>query len=607
MEYFPNNFAAVYHYAPYNHGQYPMNHAIPYHRNAEPWQPEALIHHDHHGGRTTESKPRLAKEEVDKLEREFQRNNKPNSNLKKQLAEEMRVDVARINNWFQNRRAKAKQERRTQENEVRRKSEQASDKSDDDAVQEYYPDGDHHDDLRPSAAPFPPLSAPSSSGNLDSSNRPAKTDQNPSEDAELEQESCNSDAFQSLNPSFQDYCSTDSMSYTPDSCDFSSMASSRFDQHHHGTVGISLPERFPSVARAPSNTALYGSFSGFGGAAQLGDDFASLTAHSASSITSADVDGGLVTDQVGVEGGIDLDQLSPDSAHSPMSTGPGAQFKSPAIDIASRRNTKRPAQLGLGCMRSSSYNLSGIKTNADMSRRMEIPSPMRRVASATGGLPRGIQKPVSAAPRSPMFFDRNQETMLLQMASRTPAASTPHSSAAPPTPNTPILGTHHEMVEPEASTTSPSSGQDKSCLFQADMMGNPFQLDPTMRTPPDTPGLAHHFPGAVFPSQPPLAGYGYNVTDEPLVTPVLGRFDAEYPTLSTGLAAYVMQNSGSQPSTPSFGPSSAMGPAFYLPYAGGNTEYNWSDTSDHSPPGHSRTKQFQFTNMTPQDFHGERC
>lgn len=51
----------------------------------------------HHGGRTADSKPRLAKDEVDKLETEFQRNHKPNSSLKKQLAEEMRVDIARIN------------------------------------------------------------------------------------------------------------------------------------------------------------------------------------------------------------------------------------------------------------------------------------------------------------------------------------------------------------------------------------------------------------------------------------------------------------------------------------------------------------------------------
>jgi hypothetical protein len=39
----------------------------------------------------------LSKEEVDKLEAEFQKNNKPNSNLKKGLAEQLGVEVARIN------------------------------------------------------------------------------------------------------------------------------------------------------------------------------------------------------------------------------------------------------------------------------------------------------------------------------------------------------------------------------------------------------------------------------------------------------------------------------------------------------------------------------
>lgn len=47
--------------------------------------------------RTTESKPRLSKEEVEVLEAEFQKNHKPNSTTKKALAESMHVDNARIN------------------------------------------------------------------------------------------------------------------------------------------------------------------------------------------------------------------------------------------------------------------------------------------------------------------------------------------------------------------------------------------------------------------------------------------------------------------------------------------------------------------------------
>jgi hypothetical protein len=55
-----------------------------------------LAHHQQIS-RTTESKPRLSKEEVEILEAEFQKNHKPNSTTKKALAESMRVENARIN------------------------------------------------------------------------------------------------------------------------------------------------------------------------------------------------------------------------------------------------------------------------------------------------------------------------------------------------------------------------------------------------------------------------------------------------------------------------------------------------------------------------------
>lgn len=58
-----------------------------------------LVHH-HQMSRTTESKPRLSKEEVEILEAEFQKNHKPNSTTKKALAESMRVENARINVRF---------------------------------------------------------------------------------------------------------------------------------------------------------------------------------------------------------------------------------------------------------------------------------------------------------------------------------------------------------------------------------------------------------------------------------------------------------------------------------------------------------------------------
>ncbi len=45
----------------------------------------------------TEPKPRLAKDEVELLEQEFAKNPKPNSSTKRELAEQMGVEVPRIN------------------------------------------------------------------------------------------------------------------------------------------------------------------------------------------------------------------------------------------------------------------------------------------------------------------------------------------------------------------------------------------------------------------------------------------------------------------------------------------------------------------------------
>jgi hypothetical protein len=50
--------------------------------------------------KTNETKPRLGKDEVDILEREFKKNPKPTTQTKRQFAEDMGVDLARINVSF---------------------------------------------------------------------------------------------------------------------------------------------------------------------------------------------------------------------------------------------------------------------------------------------------------------------------------------------------------------------------------------------------------------------------------------------------------------------------------------------------------------------------
>ncbi|KAK1597995.1 homeobox domain-containing protein [Colletotrichum navitas] len=559
------------------------------------------------GGKATESKPRLAKEEVDKLEREFQRNNKPNSSLKKQLAEEMRVDIARINNWFQNRRAKAKQEKRAQENEARRRSEQiAEEPSNSETIRESFQD--HDDDLRPSTAPFPPVkSQPDMASARESSpfegaettEQSVEQPQAVAEETESEYaspESSNSFPHQELNISYN--LASDPFFSNQSSCDFTSSMPLEANNQTPGHLTLSIPNQYLPHLSESASASSFSSYHHLSSASDFGDSLAPMPPHGLSGNLTEPTPINVKQEQMHADVIDKFDQFSPASmSHSPpdISTS-DFRFKSPStIDIASRRNSKRPAQL-VSCVRSQSYNYSGPKTGIEMPRRMEAPSPMRRVASATGNFPRGIQKMASSGPRSPLYFDRNQENLLLQMASR---SSVSRSPGAPPTPNTPIVTGHQTRRETTVSSMS-SAEDEKSYNLQNTLTVPQYSMDPTMRTPPDTPGMLTTMPNSIFPT------FDFNVPDDPLPTPGFGGFEQEFSTMSTSIPSYVAHGCASQPVTPSYPPSN-MGPAFYSPYSG-NTEYNWSDAPAVSvklSPDQSRSRQFQFTNMTAQDFHGE--
>ncbi|ORY11613.1 hypothetical protein BCR34DRAFT_601218 [Clohesyomyces aquaticus] len=63
-------------------------------------------------------KPRLSKEQYDILEAYFQTQHKPTTTTKKGIAEALGVPCDKINNWFQNRRAKFKQDQRGVLNQI---------------------------------------------------------------------------------------------------------------------------------------------------------------------------------------------------------------------------------------------------------------------------------------------------------------------------------------------------------------------------------------------------------------------------------------------------------------------------------------------------------
>lgn len=89
------------------HRHEPMPQGIPHYTDAQQSmrsyaamahrQSSAMMGMPHGTTKTNETKPRLGKDEVDILEREFKKNPKPSTQTKRQFAEDMRVDLARIN------------------------------------------------------------------------------------------------------------------------------------------------------------------------------------------------------------------------------------------------------------------------------------------------------------------------------------------------------------------------------------------------------------------------------------------------------------------------------------------------------------------------------
>ncbi|KAM5351703.1 hypothetical protein ACJ41O_004426 [Fusarium nematophilum] len=477
--------------------------------------------HNHQMSRTTETKPRLSKEEVEILEAEFQKNHKPNSSTKKALAESMRVDNARINNWFQNRRAREKKEKNIREYAAKQKMEKER------AVSEA---GVHSDDERNcdrvvSSAPFPaprPVKSRTTSTDLSAS--------------ELESET---DAGQS------DICAGPSPVVSAQA----------------------TPE--PALVSATSLLPTYGQYP------QLivpteEDEPTPCLPHQCFPVATRLSVSPVQEQYVYTNESLAVNEARPSSM---MPLKP-----SPAMDIASRRN-RRPPHLAINASRS--YSACGPRTGVDVGRRADVAHSMRRVASATGVV--RISKP-SGTPRSP-YFDRNPEALL--QLNRSPNFTGASTTIAPPTPNTPVVTTQQGLCEPTPSSTTVYEEK-----FHADFAIH----DPTLRTPPTTPGVMENMYTAD-------TVYEVAVSDEPLVTPGLGAFpnDFEVPGASTHVPNYISDGCSSQPQTPSY--AQHIGPT-YFGYAGGNAEYNWSDdasVSAKSSPGQSQ-RNVQFMNMTPSSF-----
>lgn len=248
--------------------------------------------------------------------------------------------------------------------------------------------------------------------------------------------------------------------------------------------------------------------------------------------------------------------------------GNDSQLQSPPnLDIASRRN-RRPPMLSINSG-SRSYSTGLIKTANDIGKRIDGSDSMRRVASATGSM--RICKPMGL-PRTP-FFNRNGGDMAHMK--QAPIMPITKAAGAPPTPDTPILANQPGLGDNE----SDSSGR----MLASDMVAH----DPTLRTPPTTPGAVDNFfsLNAVY----DMGVQGGNMAASGYTVP-----------MSMSVPSYLAGASGSssQPQTPSFQPHMPQG---YFGASNGNSEYRWpGDSRSHSPGG--SMGQGHFMNMTSSNF-----
>lgn len=105
----------------------PISHLDPYYPGSMPdyvdYGQHGIMGDEYDEAGEISTRPRLTREQVEVLEAQFQAHPKPNGVIKLHLAQQTKLSLARVGNWFQNRRAKAKQQRKQEEFENSRAKE----------------------------------------------------------------------------------------------------------------------------------------------------------------------------------------------------------------------------------------------------------------------------------------------------------------------------------------------------------------------------------------------------------------------------------------------------------------------------------------------------
>ncbi|KAG5992242.1 hypothetical protein E4U54_003708 [Claviceps lovelessii] len=482
--------------------------------------------------RTTESKPRLSKEEVEVLEAEFQKNHKPSSSTKKALAESMRVDNARINNWFQNRRAREKKENNIREYEAKQQLE----KERAEPGQRFQPAKNCQRDFVASSAPFPQPGT--------SSKQHSESSLSPIDPSVVDE---TSDVGQSSD--------SDSTSPLPLPLPLATIQDEHIDIFDQGDEEddnpCALSDRMNDYLNVQGNPGLDVNSSGEA-------SLQYFTGFAASESVQQSVEN--------YDNDYDVD-LSTSS--SPLA-GDYDALLSNTTDIASRRN-RRPAPLSIAGGRRNSYT-----TRANQA------ACMRRISSSTSS---GRVTKSVATPRSP-FFDKSVVSLLQRLPS--PRSAGRHGSAAPPTPDTPVTIQSHEGLGGAPA------------LYTLNGKFTPpdaFVSDPTLRTPPTTPG----FSDGLFQFG---SGYDMSISQEPLIAPDMVRLQPGMAMVghAPAFANYLSPNSN-QSSTQQMATvyqAQLVQSCLGFPGSEGNSDYSWSDLSpsNDSTSSNAQPQYMSLNNMS---------
>lgn len=241
--------------------------------------------------------------------------------------------------------------------------------------------------------------------------------------------------------------------------------------------------------------------------------------------------------------------------HSPVSEG--SMPASPQTSDAASRRSRRPPPLVTGECRSHSYYAP--KASMVQEGRGDRASPLRRVASAGSSR---VRKAV-ATPQSP-FYDATADISL--QTRRSPGAVCSAGSRAPPTPDTPVALHQQALIDGALSYSVDRKYMSADGGFQ----------DPTMTTPPTTPG----FMGSLFSMG---SGYDMSISEEALISPGVARLPGGFDmsTVTGDLTDFIGSESNcSNQQTPSLLPSQMGHTYFNGSFLGGSlTGYDWSDVS----------------------------